>query len=66
MRPLAHVWHGNVTFTECYLARRHRFIELGITKCVSVLASHVTILSRVSNSLARTANKAFTIYYRNS
>ena len=51
---------GTWTFTECYLARQHHIIDVGITKCVFLLASSVTILSRVSNSSTRTPNKAFT------
>ena len=46
------------TFTECYLARSYPVIDIGITKCVFLLASHVIFLSRVSNSSSRTANKA--------
>ena len=53
---------GTRTFTECCLGRRHLFIDVGITKCVLLVASHVIILSRVSNSSARSANKAFTAF----
>ena len=50
---------GEATFTECCLGRNHRVINLGITKRDFLLASHVIILSHVSNSSARTTNKAF-------
>ena len=44
---------GMSMFTECCLARRHRVIDVGITKCVFLLASHMTILSRVSKRSVR-------------
>ena len=53
--------HGMWTLTECCLARRHRSIDIGITMCVFLLASHVTILSPVSNSSVRTAKRSLFI-----
>ena len=51
---------GTSTFTECYLAGHHRFIDVRNPKYVFLIVSHVTMLSCVSNSSARTANKTFT------
>ena len=51
---------GRSMFTECSLARHHHFIDVEITKCVFLLATHIKFFSRASKSSARMANKAFT------